>query len=257
MNKPIGIFDSGIGGLSILNGLSQTFPKENFIYLADNKNCPYGKKSSQEITALSVKNCNTLIQLDCKMIIVACNTATTNSIEHLRRLISIPIIGIEPGIKPAINYTKTNNIGILATEKTLESKLFLKTSLSNKTDKIKIHEQIGHNLVNKIENGADIDLIKKDLIKYINPMLEKNIDCLVLGCTHYHFITSIIKKIIPKKIKLIDTITPIIQHIKNTLLKSKSLNTQKKLGTRKVFYNGDKIIEKYLKEEYDLGYINF
>ena len=88
-------------------------------------------------------------------------------------------------------------------------------------------------------------------------MLEKNIDCLVLGCTHYHFITSIIKKIIPKKIKLIDTITPIIQHIKNTLLKSKTLNTQKKLGTRKVFYNGDKIIEKYLKEEYDLGYINF
>ena len=257
MNKPIGIFDSGIGGLSILNSLSQTFPKENFIYLADNKNCPYGKKSSKEITALSVKNGNTLIELDCKMIIIACNTATTNSVEHLRKLISIPIIGIEPGIKPAINYTKTNNIGILATEKTLESKLFLKTFLSNKTNEVKIHEQIGHGLVNKIENGAEMSLIKKDLIKYLNPMLDKNIDCLVLGCTHYHFITSIIKNIIPKNIKLIDTISPIIKHIKNTLLKNKMLNTQKNLGTRKVFYNGNKLIENYLKEEYSLGYINF
>ena len=257
MNKPIGIFDSGIGGLSILNSLSQTFTKENFIYLADNKNCPYGKKSSQEISALSTKNCNILIELDCKMIIIACNTATTNSVEHLRKLISIPIIGIEPGIKPAINYTKTNNIGILATEKTLDSKLFLKTFLSNKTDKVKIHEQIGHDLVNKIENGADMSLIKKDLIKYLNPMLDKNIDCLVLGCTHYHFIRSIIKKIISENIKLIDTISPITKHIKNTLLKNKMLNTQQNLGTRKVFYNGDKIIEKYLKDEYSLEYINF
>ena len=88
-------------------------------------------------------------------------------------------------------------------------------------------------------------------------MLYKNIDCLVLGCTHYHFITSIIKNIIPKNIKVIDTISPIIKHIKNTLLKNKMLNTQKNLGTRKVFYNGNKLIEKYLKQEYSLGYMNF
>ena len=110
MENPIGIFDSGIGGVSILEKLKQILPKENFIYLADNLNCPYGNKSKQGIINLSVKNCQKLIEFNCKVIIVACNTATTNSIKKIREIISIPIVGVEPGLKPAINYTKTKNI---------------------------------------------------------------------------------------------------------------------------------------------------
>ena len=121
-NRPIGLFDSGIGGISILDKLKELLPNENFIFLADNKNCPYGYRSKKEIISLSTKNCEKLIELNCKAIVVACNTATTNAIETLREVIGIPIIGIEPGIKPAISYTKTKNIGILATEKTLNSK---------------------------------------------------------------------------------------------------------------------------------------
>ena len=107
MENPIGIFDSGIGGISILEKLKQLLPNENFIYLADNRNCPYGSKSKKEILSLSDKNCEKLIEFNCKIIIIACNTSTTNSIQKLREMISLPIIGIEPGLKPAINYTKT------------------------------------------------------------------------------------------------------------------------------------------------------
>ena len=124
MKKPIGVFDSGIGGLSILSSLVEKLPNESFIYLSDNKNCPYGNKLQEQIKNFSLKNSKKLIELNCKMIIVACNTATTNSIDLLREKIDIPIIGIEPGIRPAILNTKTKNIGVLATEKTLESKLY-------------------------------------------------------------------------------------------------------------------------------------
>jgi len=108
MDKAIGVFDSGIGGLSILNSLVEKLPYENFIYLSDNKNCPYGNKSQEQIINFSLKNSKKLIELNCKMIIVACNTATTNSIDLLREKIDIPIIGIEPGIRPAILNTKRN-----------------------------------------------------------------------------------------------------------------------------------------------------
>ena len=158
MESPIGIFDSGIGGISILNKLKKILPNENFIYLADNKNFPYGNKSKKEIFLLSYKNCQKLIEFNCKIIIVACNTSTTNSIKKLRDLISIPLIGIEPGIKPAIKYTKTKNIGILATEKTLTSNLFFETLNKNNIDDVNIHEQIGYDLVKIIEE----DLFSKN-----------------------------------------------------------------------------------------------
>ena len=140
---PIGIFDSGIGGLSILSEINKMLPNENTIYLADNKNCPYGNKSRKEIIKLSIKNASTLIKMGCKIIVIACNTATTNAIKEIRKSFEIPIIGIEPAIKPALTNTKTGKIGILATEKTLSSNVFNQTS--NKfSNNIEIHEQIGY-----------------------------------------------------------------------------------------------------------------
>ena len=257
-NRPIGLFESGIGGISILDKLKELLPNENFIFLADNKNCPYGYKSKKEIIFLSTKNCEKLIELNCKVLVVACNTATTNAIEKLREVIDIPIIGIEPGIKPAISYTKTKNIGILATEKTLNSKLFFETTNDNKIHDIKIHEQIGYKLVNIIEDGIiskkELDTILK---LYLNPMIEKNIDCLVLGCTHYHYLKDNIKEILPPGISIIDTITPINKHIKNVLILNESLNLHKNKGYVKIFYNGEKLSEKYIGKEYKLNYLEF
>lgn len=141
-NKPIGIFDSGIGGTSIWAAIHQLLPNEKTIYLADSKNAPYGQKSKAEIIALSIKNVEFLLKMDCKLIVVACNTATTNAIQELRAKYEVPFIGIEPAIKPAAKNSKTQTIGILATQGTLNSELFHKTT--EKYHNTKIIEQVGH-----------------------------------------------------------------------------------------------------------------
>ena len=258
MKNPIGLFDSGIGGISILEKLKQLLPNENFIYLADNRNCPYGSKSKKEIISLSKKNCEKLIELNCKIIIIACNTSTTNSIKKLREIIAIPIIGIEPGLKPAIHYTKTKNIGILATEKTLGSKLFFETLNQNRIDDIHIHEQIGYELVNLIEEGSHSKQnLHKILEKYLVPMINKKIDCLLLGCTHYNHIKDIIEEIIPVDIKIVDTIAPVNKRVLNILKSNNILNKSTKKRTIKIFYNGKKLSSNYLDQEYDLRYLEF
>mgnify|MGYP001158628370 CR=1 FL=1 len=258
MNNPIGIFDSGIGGISILDKLKNILPNENFIYLADNLNCPYGNKSKKEIYSLSYKNCEKLIEFDCKAIIVACNTATTNSINKLREIISLPIIGIEPGIKPAINYTKTKNIGVLATEKTLHSKLFIETLNDNKIHDIKIHEQVGYKLVEIIEKDSFSNEDIYEILKsYLSPMIYKNIDCLVLGCTHYHYLKSIIKDIIPNNVFIIDTITPVVNHVLNILKQKKILNNTYGEKYIHVSYNGNILSKKYISKSYKLSYLDF
>ena len=258
MKNPIGIFDSGIGGISILEKLKQLLPNENFIYLADNQNCPYGSKSKKEIISLSKKNCEKLIELNCKIIIIACNTSTTNSIKKLREIIAIPIIGIEPGLKPAIHYTKTKNIGILATEKTLGSKLFFETLNQNRIDDIHIHEQIGYELVNLIEEGSHSKQnLYKILEKYLVPMINKKIDCLLLGCTHYNHIKDIIEEIIPVDIKIVDTIAPVNKRVLDILKSNNMLNKSTNKRTIKIFYNGKKLSSNYLDQEYDLRYLEF
>ena len=258
MNKSIGLFDSGIGGISILNSLVTKLPNENFIYLSDNKNCPYGDKSQKEITILSIKNSKKLIELNCKIIIVACNTATTNCIEFLRKEISIPIFGVEPGVKPALLNTKSKNIGVLATKNTLTSELFNKTANNNLKNNIKIHEQIGYELVNEIEKGVSNNKpLKQYLRKYLKPMLENNIDYLVLGCTHYHFLINEIRELINKNISIVDTITPITNHVVNILnrLKIETKNISK--GKVYVFYNGNPISKEFIKKNYKVNYLDF
>ena len=258
MKNPIGLFDSGIGGISILEKLKQLLPNENFIYLADNRNCPYGSKSKKEIISLSKKNCEKLIELNCKIIIIACNTSTTNSIKKLREIIAIPIIGIEPGLKPAIHYTKTKNIGILATKKTLGSELFFETLNQNRIDGIHIHEQIGYELVNLIEEGSHSKQnLYKILEKYLVPMINKKIDCLLLGCTHYNHIKDVIEEIIPVDIKIVDTIAPVNKRVLNILKSNNILNKSTNKRTIKIFYNGKKLSNNYLDQEYDLKYLEF
>ena len=203
-NNPIGLFDSGIGGTSIWKAIHELMPYENTIYLADSKNAPYGEKSKEEIIALSKKNTELLLELNCKIIVVACNTATTNAIKELRATYDIPLIGIEPAIKPAAHNSITQTIGILATKGTLSSELFNKVvELYQDT---KIVEQVGHGLVELIEKGAiDSPEMDKLLHSYITPMIEQNIDYLVLGCSHYPYLIPKLRKILPKNIKIIDS----------------------------------------------------
>ena len=255
-NFPIGLFDSGIGGLSIYNEIKNSMPNESTIYIADNLNAPYGKKAESEIIQLSIKNTQKLVDLRCKLIIVACNTATTNAIEVLRKKFNIPIVGIEPAIKPAMLETKSNNIGVLATEKTLSSNLFLQTS-DRFSKGINIHEQIGFDLVKIIEeNGINEELLIPKLREYIEPMLEKNIDHLVLGCTHYYYLMCLLKKILPNGVKILDSSRAVTKRVKN-LLKDYNIdsNTSK---TKNIFLctGNDNVIKKFLSSNDKISKIN-
>lgn len=205
MAKPIGIFDSGVGGTSIWKEVAKMLPHENTIYLADSANAPYGEKSKEEILQLSIKNTELLLDLGCKMIIVACNTATTNAIDYLRSHYPVPFIGIEPAIKPAALHTKTKKVGVLATKGTLSSSLFHNTSKLF-AEGITVLEQEGKGLVELIEAGKiESEEMKKLLHGYLQPMLNQNIDCLVLGCTHYPYLVPVLKDMLPGHINIIDS----------------------------------------------------
>jgi glutamate racemase len=256
-NFPIGIFDSGIGGTSIWSEITELLPHENSIYLSDSKHAPYGEKSSQQIINLSIKNTDFLINQNCKIIVVACNTATTNAINFLRENYSIPFIGIEPAIKPAALKTKTNKIGILATKGTLNSQLFEKTSKTiNK--QITIIEAVGKDLVELIEEGKiDSIEIKKLLHLYLNTMLKKGVDCLVLGCTHYPYLIPQIREIVGNKIQIIDSGQAVAKQTKAILEKHQLLNMDHEKGAHQFYINKNKrVLEKLIPKEKKFVKIN-
>ena len=255
-NQPIGIFDSGIGGTSIWKAIHQLLPNEKTIYLADSKNAPYGQKSKEEIVALSMKNTDFLLEMNCKLIVVACNTATTNAIQELRAKYDIPFIGIEPAIKPAVTHSKTQIIGILATLGTLNSELFNKTT--EKYQDTKIIEQVGNGLVQLIENG-DINSpeMTKLLHSYLTPMIEANIDYLVLGCSHYPYLIPQIKKIIPEHIKIIDSGEAVAKQTQNILRDKVGFSSAE--NSEPVFYTNTnpKVLSEILEKKYSVDEIEF
>ncbi|RMZ50940.1 glutamate racemase [Flavobacteriaceae bacterium PRS1] len=256
--QPIGIFDSGVGGTSIWKDIYTLLPYENTIYLSDSKYAPYGNKSKEKIVALSIKNTERLLEKDCKLIVVACNTATTNAIKTLRETYTIPFIGIEPSIKPAAFQTKTKVIGILATKGTLTSELFHKTT--NLFAKgITVVEQIGEGIVPLIENGKAQSEEMKSLLKtYLIPMLDANIDCLVLGCTHYPYLIPLLINILPKHIKIIDSGEAVARQTNAILEQNNLLNTQITKPKIQFYTNGNpKIIASLLGEKFSVNYLNF
>jgi glutamate racemase len=255
-NQPIGLFDSGIGGTSIWKAIHQLMPNEQTIYLADSKNAPYGKKSKDEIIALSCKNTEFLLEQNAKIIVVACNTATTNAIKELRAKYDVPFIGIEPAIKPAAIQSKTQTIGILATKGTLSSELF------NKAVEIyqdtKIIEQVGHGLVELIESGA---LHSKEMTQllhtYLEPMIKENIDYLVLGCSHYPYLIPQLKKILPENIKIIDSGEAVARQTQKVLEDKVGLHTDGK--NEAVFYTNSEptVLKEILDNKYAVIFKDF
>lgn len=258
MTEPIGIFDSGVGGTSILKEINELLPSENIIYLADSKNAPYGEKPPKDIVALSKKNTEYLLSKQCKLIVVACNTATTNAISFLRNYYTVPFIGIEPAIKPAALNSKTGSIGILATKGTLSSSLFHRTS-DLFARNIKVTEQIGNGLVELIEAGKLHSPEMRSLLKsYLKPMLAAEIDHLVLGCTHYSFLIPNLHGLLPEGVKIIDSARAVARQTKR-ILGSKNLQSDASAnGKVQLLTNGNPVILKNLIEErYQIRIENF
>ena len=233
--NPIGIFDSGLGGITIFEEIHSILPNENIIYLADSENAPYGKKSKERIIELSIKNTEFLLKKGCKLIVVACNTASTNAVKTLREKYDVPFIRIQPAIKPAALNSKTKTVGILATEGTITSDLFYETS-QKFAKGVEVVEQIGEGIVELIESGKmnspDMSVL---LRKHLYPMLEKKIDYLVLGCTHYPFLIPQISEIIGYYVTIIDSGEAVARQTKN-ILELENLINNKISKTEQLFY---------------------
>ena len=235
---PIGIFDSGVGGVSIWIELRNRMPNEHTLYLSDSANAPYGKKSKEEIIALCKKNTEYLLSNGAKIIVVACNTATTNAISHLRDKYEVPFIGIEPAIKPAAFQTKAKSIGVLATAGTLSSELFAKTSDAFTGD-IKVTEVIGEGLVELIENGQiNSPMMTSLLQKYVDQLLEAGVDYIVLGCSHYPFLSSQLYNMLPPHVNIIDSGVAVAKQTERVLAEYDLLFNHDKAYSR-FFTNGN------------------
>jgi len=248
--QAIGLFDSGVGGLSIWKAVQQLLPNENTIYLADNKNMPYGDRTKDEIIALSEKNTEFLLENNVKLIIVACNTASTNAIPHLRRKYKIPFIRIQPAIKPAGLQTKTGKIGLLATKGTLKSNMLEELKQIIPVKDVEIIGQVGKGLVEIIEQDKSSSDESFDLLtQYLRPMMEENIDQLVLGCTHYPFLIPQIRKIVGNGVNIIEPSFAIARQTKRVLQESGLLNQQSKFGAHLFYANKDiRILSGILKD---------
>ncbi len=206
---PIGVFDSGVGGLSVLREIRRLLPSESLIYVADSGHCPYGGKSYAEIRARASAITGFLSEQGAKAVVVACNTATAAAIDSLRATFSgVPIVGMEPAIKPAAAATRSGVVGVLATGATLGGERFasLAERLSAGSDGIEFLTQPCPGLVEQVEPG-DLDgpLTRDLLAQYVRPLLARGADTLVLGCTHYPFLRHTLADLVGPEVALIDT----------------------------------------------------
>ncbi|HUX53313.1 MAG TPA: glutamate racemase [Williamwhitmania sp.] len=191
----IGVFDSGVGGLSVWKEIIALLPNESTLYYADNANCPYGEKSQEEVIILADRVTNFLLSKGSSMIVVACNTATAAAIDFLRAKYPVPFVGMEPAVKPAALNSTTGVIGVLATSGTFNGRLFQETSKRFASD-VQMIIQPGNGLVELVESGDfSSDQVLDLLHHYIDPMIDAGADHLVLGCTHYPFLEKAIQQV--------------------------------------------------------------
>jgi len=227
----IGVFDSGVGGLSILDEALDQLAEHDYIYLADSTNTPYGEKSSEWIAARSLTLCQYLAEEGCDAIVVACNTATAEAIKDIRQKLNIPIIGVEPGIKPAAMQTQNGIVGVLATEATLNSDKF-NALLATLPANCQFIKQAGAGLVPLIESGdADSEETLELLAKHLEPIQDAGADTLVLGCTHYPFLRKAIRKLLGDSITLIDTSEAVVRQLKRQLENKETVHPEDTCGS--------------------------
>ena len=226
-NRPIVIFDSGLGGITIAKEIRQQLPSENLIYLADSAFAPYGDKSPAQIIKRVNAIANWCKTLTAKSLVVACNTATVTAIDSLRAQYAMPIIGVEPAIKPAAKASLTKHIGILATQATASNSRFLALSTQH-ANNCQVHIQPCPGLVELIEQDqSESAACQALLMQYLTPLLEHNIDHLVLGCTHYPILTEQINALLKEHstidVELMETAKPVTQQLKQTLSEAQLL----------------------------------
>ncbi|MBI4130218.1 glutamate racemase [Candidatus Roizmanbacteria bacterium] len=249
-NYPIGILDSGVGGLTIWKEIVTLLPRESTIYIGDSKNCPYGSKSVEKIYLLAKRLVKFLVQKQCKIIVVACNTISVSCLDQLRKDFSeIPIIGTVPVVKTADQVSKKKRIGILSTSATSQS-TYQRDLIQKFASDCDVIDSGTDTLVPFIEEGK-IEEAEKVLTTILKPYIDAKIDVLVLGCSHFPFLKTQIQHILGSHITILDSGSAIAQQVKRVLAE-KNLSAQKKIGKHLMYTTGNKLLMgKFVGE---LGY---
>ncbi len=230
-NLPIGVFDSGVGGLSVLREIRRELPHENLIYVADSGHAPYGDKPAEQIEARAIAIVEFLLDQRAKAIVVACNTATGVAVKMLRERFQVPIVAMEPAVKPAVTHTRSGVIAVLATSRTIASDNFAKLNDRFGAD-VKILMQPCPGLVEQVEGGyLSSDKTRALIERYVLPLLEQEADTLVLGCTHYPFLAPLIQEIAGPAISIIDPSAAIARELRRRLSGAGLLSIENRTGT--------------------------
>ena len=239
-SRPIGIFDSGVGGISVLRAIREQMPEESVIYFGDQGHIPYGPRPMDQIRAFSETITKFLLSRGAKIIVVACNTASAAALKSLRQKFpATPFVGMEPAVKPAAEYTHTGKVGVLATPATFQGALYASV-VERFANGVELFQNTCPGLVQQIEqgnlNGKETRQILEDALL---PMLEKNIDTVVLGCTHYPFVIPLIQQVVGENVRVIDPAPAVAKQI-GRLLEAKGLRNNSGLpGEVKFFTSGE------------------
>lgn len=227
---PIGVFDSGVGGISVLKHIHTLLPNEDLMYVADSKFAPYGNKTPEFIQERALWITDFLIDKGAKALVVACNTATAAAVDLLRQKYHLPIIGMEPAVKPAAAASKTGVIGVLATSGTLKSAQFA-ALLDHYGQQVEVVTQACHGLVECVERGELDSTATQDLLaSYVQPLIAAGADTIVLGCTHYPFVRTLIENLVGNDVVLIDTGAAVAKELKRRLEDARLLNAETQIG---------------------------
>jgi len=236
MNKAIGIFDSGIGGLTVVKEIVVKLPQENIIYLGDTARVPYGIRSPETVTRYSFEITRFLLAQEIKMLVVACNTASAISLDAVKKEFPLPVIGVlEPGARAAVAATKTRKVGIIGTEATIGSGAY-ERAIKRLASDVNVHSLACPLFVSLAEEGwTDNDVAQLVAEKYLAPLRGSGIDTLVLGCTHYPLLKMVIHKAVGSTIKLIDSATETAKEVANVLEKLRWRGSGNGEGLRKFY----------------------
>jgi glutamate racemase len=237
--NPIGVFDSGVGGLSVLREIRRLLPHEDLLYVADSAHVPYGEKSNAFIEARSIAITEFFIRQQAKAIVVACNTATSAAVETLRARFDLPIVAMEPAIKPAAAQSRSRIVGVLATSGTLKGERFA-TLRARHGNGVEILVQPCPGWVERVENG-DLDSAETEAAvrRYVTPLLERGADTLVLGCTHYPFLIDLIQRVAGEQITLIDPSPAVARELQRRLQQQLLLNPRSAAGSERFWTSDD------------------
>jgi glutamate racemase len=238
--RPIGIFDSGVGGLSVLREVTRQFPAEDLIYLADQAHVPYGTRSRQKVMGYANGIVRYLLSKESKLIILACNTASAVALAELRkRYPDVPFVGMEPAVKPAAAGTRSGVVGVLATPATFQGDLYAST-VKRFARGVKIIQETCPGLVDQIESGKiDHPKTSKILNDALRPMLAEGVDEVVMGCTHYPFVIPQIKEIVGENVRVIDPAPAVAKQVGRLLQEYDLLAGSNQTGNIEIFTTGD------------------